>query len=125
DEEEEEKQAYAPINIDIDEVKNNLYNAMNHYWSNLTTPKLLLPSLLDPRCKNLSFVSFAERFATENLLREEYNQMKNKLDKEKNKVVRTETHIKKHNTKTVIEEISEYLKLEEIDFDCDSLRVLF
>ncbi|CAG8518112.1 11697_t:CDS:2, partial [Racocetra fulgida] len=112
--------AYAPINVDVDKVKSNLYNAINHYWPNLTTPKLLLPSLLDPRCKNLSFVTFAERFATENLLREEYNRMKNSLDKGKKNVVITETRIKK-NTKTMIEEISEYLKLEEIDFDCDPL----
>ncbi|CAG8510057.1 9777_t:CDS:2, partial [Scutellospora calospora] len=129
--EEEDEQAYTPINIDIDKIKSNLYNAINYYWSNLTIPKLLLPSLLDPRCKNLSFVTFTERFATENLLREEYNRINN-LDKEN--VVRMEIHTKKHNTKgsilsifkkhtpTIIEEISEYLKSKEIDFECDPLE---
>ncbi|CAG8821040.1 15862_t:CDS:1, partial [Racocetra fulgida] len=91
--------AYTPISIDIDEIKNNLYNAMNHYWPNLTSPSSLLPSLLDPRCKNLSFVSFPERFATENLLREEYDKLKNHIDKEK-KNARTEVKSSaKKNTK--------------------------
>ncbi|CAG8740827.1 11671_t:CDS:2, partial [Racocetra persica] len=76
------EQAYTPINIDLDEVKSNLSNAINHYWPDLTSPSSLLPSLLDLRYKSLSFVTFAERFATENLLHEEYNEMKNSINKE-------------------------------------------
>ncbi|CAG8760162.1 11506_t:CDS:1 [Racocetra persica] len=132
DEEEENEQVYTLISIDIDEIKNNLYNAMNHYWSNLTSPSSLLPSLLDPRCKNLSFVSFAKWFTTENLLRDEYEKMKNNIDKEK-KNVRTKvksTSVKKKtkssilssfkkHTPVMVEEISNYLKLEEIDIECN------
>ncbi|CAG8506168.1 7745_t:CDS:2, partial [Scutellospora calospora] len=117
----------------INEIKNNLYNTMNYYWPNLTSPSSLLPSLLDPRCKNLSFVSFAERFTTENLLCDEYKKMKNNIDKEK-KNVRTEvksTSVKKKTKSSIlssfkkhmpvtVEEISDYLKLEEIDVEYDS-----
>ncbi|CAG8848297.1 21600_t:CDS:2, partial [Racocetra persica] len=53
DKEEENEQDYTPISINIDEIKNNLHNAINYYWPNLTSPSSLLPSLLDPRCKNL------------------------------------------------------------------------
>ncbi|CAG8845193.1 10094_t:CDS:2, partial [Racocetra persica] len=88
---------YMPISINIDEIKNNLYNAINHYWPNLISPSSLLPSFLDPRYKNLCFVSFAKQFAIENLLHENF---------------------KKH-TPITVEEISEYLKLEEIDIECD------
>ncbi|CAG8809804.1 2515_t:CDS:2, partial [Racocetra persica] len=48
DEEEEDEQNYTPISINIDEIKNNLHNTINHYWPNLTLPSSLLPSLLDP-----------------------------------------------------------------------------
>ncbi|CAG8837695.1 14984_t:CDS:1, partial [Racocetra persica] len=71
--EEEEVQTYTPISIDLDEVKSILYNAISHYWPDLTTPNSLLPCLLDPRCKSLTFVTFDEWFATENLLHEEYS----------------------------------------------------
>ncbi|CAG8513545.1 18470_t:CDS:2, partial [Racocetra persica] len=56
------------------------------------------------RCKNLSFVSFAKRFATENLLRDEYEKMKNNIDKEK-KNVRTEvksTSVKKTTKSSIL-----------------------
>ncbi|CAG8585030.1 4686_t:CDS:2, partial [Racocetra persica] len=49
DKEEENEQDYMPISINIDEIKNNLHNAINHYWPNLISPSSLLPSLLDPR----------------------------------------------------------------------------
>ena len=41
---------------------------MKHYWNDLITPKTLLPSLLDPRIKELSFVTVSQRFDTEELL---------------------------------------------------------
>ncbi|CAG8560033.1 17731_t:CDS:2, partial [Racocetra fulgida] len=90
-------QTYAPINIDLDEVK--------------------------------TFVTFAVRFATENLLHKEYNKMKNNLDKNVRPAVKSTStgknaknsifsSFKKHKPATV-EELSDYLKLKKIDFDCD------
>ncbi|CAG8724911.1 3885_t:CDS:2, partial [Racocetra fulgida] len=58
-----------------------------------------------------------DEFATENLLREEYNEMKNSINKEeKNDRTEVKSTIVK---KAKIEEISDYLKLEKIDIDCD------
>ena len=37
---------------------------------------MLLPSLLDPRMKNLSFTSDSERLEAENLLKEKYEELK-------------------------------------------------
>ncbi|CAG8740338.1 13634_t:CDS:2, partial [Racocetra fulgida] len=114
--EEEEVQTYTPISIDLDEVKSNLYNAISHYWPNLTTPNSFLPCLLDPRCKSLTFVTFDEQFATENLLYEEYTVKSTSTGKNaKNSIL---SSFKKYTPATV-EELSDYLKLEEIDFDCD------
>ncbi|CAG8723231.1 12656_t:CDS:1, partial [Racocetra fulgida] len=65
DEEEEDKQVYIPTNIDIDEIKINLYHAKNRYWPQLTSPSSLLLCLLDPRYKSLFFIIFDKWFTTE------------------------------------------------------------
>src|SRR6185437_7865629 len=49
----------------IDKIKLNFFATMNHYWTDLTSPELLLPSLLDPRMKNFSFTSDSERLQAE------------------------------------------------------------
>ena len=41
----------------VNTIKKTLYGAMDHYWENITAPGALFSSLLDPRMKNLSFVS--------------------------------------------------------------------
>src|SRR6266540_6470926 len=60
----------------IDKIKLNFFAAMDHYWNDLTSPDMLLPNLLDPRMKDLSFVTITKRLATENLLREKYEELK-------------------------------------------------
>ncbi|GET02276.1 zinc finger BED domain-containing protein 1-like [Rhizophagus clarus] len=67
-----------PINTQdlVKKVKLSLYVAMKYYWSNLITPRSLLPSLLDPRIKDLSFVTAKQRQDTKELLKDEYNQEK-------------------------------------------------
>src|SRR5262249_9072724 len=60
----------------VKKIKLTLYAAMKHYWSDLVTPEVLLPSLLDPRIKDLSFVTVKERIDTEELLIDKYNQEK-------------------------------------------------
>src|SRR2546429_4882607 len=56
----------------IDKIKLTLYATMKHYWNDLFTPKALLPSLLDPRIKQLSFVTVSQRFDTEGFLSNKY-----------------------------------------------------
>ncbi len=60
----------------IDKIKLNFFAAMDHYWNDLTSPDMLLPSLLDSRIKDLSFITITECLATENLLREKYEELK-------------------------------------------------
>ncbi|CAG8803503.1 30781_t:CDS:2, partial [Racocetra persica] len=103
EEEKEDEQAYTPINIDLDKIKSNLSNAINYYWPDLTSPSSLLPSLLDPRCKN----------------KEKKN---SKTEVKSTTVKKAKSSILssfKKNMPTTVEKISNYLKLEEIDIDCD------
>ena len=75
---EENEQINVPVRYSnlIDKIKLNLFAAMNHYWTDLTSSEMLLPSLLDPRMKNLSFTSDSERLEAENLLKEKYEELK-------------------------------------------------
>ncbi|CAG8741368.1 7274_t:CDS:2, partial [Racocetra fulgida] len=80
---EEAKNPNTPLNCNglIDTIQETLNMAMDHYWKDLTAPQSLLPSILDPRIKNLILVN-----------------------------------LKKPQI-AVFNEVSEYLKLEEIDFE--------
>jgi hypothetical protein len=49
---------------------------MDHYWNDLTCPEMLFPTLLDPRMKNLDFATDSERFATKDLLKKQYEELK-------------------------------------------------
>ena len=60
----------------IDKIKLNLFVAMNHYWNNLISSDMLLSNLLDSKMKDLSFVTITECLATENLLKEKYEELK-------------------------------------------------
>ena len=75
---EDDEQLSQPVNYNglIDKIKHNLFAAMDHYWNNFTSSDMLLPSLLDPRMKDLSFITITKRLATENLLREKYEELK-------------------------------------------------
>jgi hypothetical protein len=134
------KQSYLndPVDCDglVSTIKKTLYNAIDHYWKDIATPESLLPSLLDPHMKNLSFVSARNWFAAEELLREKFNEMKDELDQELDTTTTSDTttnrqpkkkakktkqftvlaNLKKSQT-PISDEIEEYLKLEEIDLD--------
>jgi hypothetical protein len=67
-----------PVNTKdlVKKIKLALYIAMKHYWNDFITPKTLLPSLLDPRIKDLSFVTVKQRFDAEEFLSDIYEQEK-------------------------------------------------
>ena len=56
----------------LNKIKSALYISINHYWKDLTKSDTLLASLLDPRMKDLSFVSFNKYDEVKNLLYEKY-----------------------------------------------------
>jgi hypothetical protein len=60
----------------VKKIKLALYIAMKHYWNDFITPKTLLPRLLDPRIKDLSFVTVKQRFDAEEFLSDIYKQEK-------------------------------------------------
>ena len=126
----------------IDKIKLNFFATMNHYWTDITSPELLLPSLLDPRMKNLSFTSDSERLQAENLLREKYEESKlqnqhnnsslfinldNEKDNERNNERNNRKSIKgltifadlKKKVLPADDEIGTYLQLEEIELDAN------
>jgi hypothetical protein len=110
----------------LNRIKLALYLSINHYWKNLTKPDALLPSLLDPRMKELSFVSSGKCNDTKNLLYEKYSVMQNssqpaiQLTKSpmKKKKLTILASLKKPSVRSY-DEISEYLQLEEINFESD------
>ena len=116
-----------PINTRgmLNKIKSALYISINHYWENLTKPDALLASLLDPRMKDLSFVSPERCNEIRDLLREKYNeiyrqssqpiQSKSPAKKKKNTLL---TSLKKQPTRSY-DEVTEYLQLEEIDLESD------
>ena len=125
-----------PINCNglIEKIKLNFFTAMEHYWNNLTSPDMLLPSLLDPRMKDLSFVTNSERQATENLLKEKYEELKSQdqnnnsnlssssstnISESKGKKVFTVFANLKKKVSLVDDEVSLYLQLEEIDLEAN------
>ncbi|CAG8571159.1 10747_t:CDS:2, partial [Racocetra persica] len=118
-------------------------NNTNEEAKNLNTPlnssQSLLPSILDPRIKNLAIVSEANRYATEKLLKEKFVEMKTELSLndassfllnsnfqqktviQKIKQLKILANLKKLQI-AVFNEVSEYLKLEEIDFESDAFN---
>ena len=61
----------------LNKIKSALYMSINHYWKDLSKPDVLISSLLDPRMKELSFVTSEKCNDTKNLLHEKYNEMQN------------------------------------------------
>ena len=114
----------------IDKIKLNFFAAIDHYWNDLISPDMLLPSLLDSRMKDLSFVTITECLATENLLREKYEELKfqdqnnnslstNINDENKSKKVFTVfVNLKKKVSRTD-DEVCLYLQLEEINLEAN------
>ncbi len=52
--------------------------AINHYWS-VSQDEGMVATLLDPRCKFLNFANELQKSQTKALLREIYNEKKQKL----------------------------------------------
>jgi len=127
---EDDEQLSQPVNYNglIDKIKHNLFAAMDHYWNNFTSSDMLLPSLLDPRMKDLSFVTITECLATENLLREKYEDQNNNSsssstnidDENKGKKVFTVFANLKKKVSRADDEVCLYLQLEEIDLEANS-----
>jgi hypothetical protein len=125
-----------PVNTQnlVNKVKLTLYAAMKYYWNNLITSKALLPSLLDPRIKELSFVTISQRFETEEFLNNIYEQEKqlssststfsiqtNLREKEKSENYSSIFASFKKPVTSVTNEVTEYLALREISFENDPL----
>jgi hypothetical protein len=117
-----------PINTRgmLNKIKSALYISINHYWKNLTKSDALLASLLDPRMKDLSFVSPERCNEIRDLLREMHNeiqhrqspqsiQSKSPTKKKKNTLLNS---LKKQPTRSY-DEVTEYFQLEEIDLESD------
>ena len=110
----------------LNKIKSALYISINHYWKDLTKPNALLASLLDPRMKDLSFVSPEKYNNTKDLLREKYNEMQSSTS-QPIQLIRSPVKRKKHTILAGLkkpsiqsrDEIVEYLQLEEIDLESD------
>ncbi|CAI2199000.1 19860_t:CDS:2, partial [Funneliformis geosporum] len=92
-----------PVNCNglIEKIKLHLFVAIDHYWDDLTSPDILLPSLLDPRMKDLNFVTITERQATENLLREKYEELKSQDQNNNSNVSSPSTNVDESKGKKV------------------------
>ena len=111
------------------------YAAMKHYWNNIIIPNFLLLSLLNPRIKELSFVSVLQQFDAEELLSNLYDQEKqlfsdfsssaqvNLKEKQKQISKKYDSIFKsfKKPIKSATNEVTEYLVIKEINFESDSL----
>ena len=121
-----------PVNCNglIDKIKFTLFAAMDHYWNNLTYPEMLLPTLLDPRMKNLNFATDSEHLATKDLLKKQYEELKTQNSNNLSiiNVDDNENRRKSQNAFAVFaslkkkvspenDEVGAYLLLDEIDFD--------
>ncbi|GES78173.1 hypothetical protein RCL_jg29657.t1 [Rhizophagus clarus] len=58
-----------------EEVKRNLYHLLHHYWEN-PAKEGMISALLDPRVKDLNFVSSLKKEGIISLLRDEYQFVK-------------------------------------------------
>jgi hypothetical protein len=125
-----------PVNCNglIEKIKLNFFTAIEHYWDDLTSPDMLLPSLLDPRMKDLSFVTNSECEATKNLLREKYEELKSQdqnnnfnlssssstnISESKGKKVFTVFANLKKRVSPADDEVGLYLQSEEINLEAN------
>lgn len=123
----------------LDKIKSALYLSINYYWKDLTKPDALLPSILDPRMKSLSYVSPEKYNETSNLLKEKYYEMKSAIQSQQNltsqsssiqQLTKSPSRKKKGKNLTILtglrkpllpahDEIIEYLQMEEVDIESD------
>jgi hAT family C-terminal dimerisation region len=124
-----------PVNIQglVKKVKLALYAAMKYYWNNLITPETLLPSILDPRLKDLPFVTVKQRFDAEEYLSDKYDQEK-ALKLLSSSSISDSTQEEDNSQKydsifasfkspatEVVNEVVDYLALKRINFESDPL----
>ena len=137
DEDLDQHQINIPVRTSglLDTVKEKLYENLCDYW-NFQDPNILLATLLDPRTKNLKDVSVQIQLQTEELLHNKVEELKlashlgnsspnsspnftsttpkSKKIKYKNSVF---TKFRKSRPNAADEEVQEYLKLDEIDWE--------
>ncbi|CAB5370731.1 unnamed protein product [Rhizophagus irregularis] len=111
----------------IDKIKLNLSAAISHYWRDILDPNFTHFSILDPRIKNLSFVSSSIRHAAEDFLYIKYREIRSTMETEtdtngdnEQSQQRTSSifaSLKKLTFPTHVNEFIEYLNLEEIDLE--------
>ncbi|GBB85276.1 hypothetical protein RclHR1_11830007 [Rhizophagus clarus] len=107
----------------IDKIKLTLYAAIDHYWKDLSDPKLILYSLLDPRIKRLSFISDEERNTVKDLLHKRYREMNTIMEVGNNTNIYRQSQKKsilanlKKSISPTFAEVTEYLDQEEIDLE--------
>ena len=110
----------------LNKIKSALYMSINYYWKDLSKPDVLISSLLDPRMKELSFVTSEKCNDTKNLLHEKYNEMQNLTSQltiqstkspVKKKKLTILASLKKSSSVRSYNEVNEYFQLEEIDFE--------
>ena len=107
-------------------VKTKLYENLCEYW-NFQDPDILLASLLDPRTKNLDDIPIRVRIQTEELLRNKVEELKLNHELSSDPIPtssKTQSNFakfqkSKQRPRTVDNEISEYLSLEEISWEED------
>jgi hypothetical protein len=123
-----------PVNTHnlVNRIKLTLYAAMKHYWKNIDTPESLLPSLFDPRIKELSFVSVSQRFDTEELLNNLYEQEKQSFSDSSSDSVQVNLREKRISNDSIFanfrkpitsatNEVTDFFTFKEINFECDPL----
>ena len=122
-----------PVNTSnlLEIVKEKLYENLCKYWD-FQDPNSLLSTLLDPRTKSLKDVPIRIQLQTKELLRDKVNELKlqntNNDDNDDSPSLTTSSTPKKYKNsifsrfqrpqpKSVNEEVSEYLNLDEIDWE--------
>jgi hypothetical protein len=132
-----------PVNTDniVNQVKKNMYQALNHYFSTPSSEKFL-SALLDPRCKRLDDIDYSIYLDVKNKLYELYKEKKILEDEKKEKEKQTqESAIEDEYSNTVVnllytpsllkslddkeivaqDEVEEYLDMPQIGINNDPL----
>ena len=106
-----------PVNTQgmLNKIKSALYMSINYYWKDLSKPDILLSSLLDPRMKELSFVTSEKCNDTKNLLHEKYNEMQNSTIQPTIQSTKSPVKKKKHTILASLKKSSNVRSYNEIN----------
>ena len=118
-----------PLNCEgkEEQVKSHLYQLLLHYWQN-PAKEGMISALLDPRTKNLSFISGLEKEETISSLYDEYQ-----LLKESEGFTDTQTYIDLESSNSLLadmftesqiaeNEVNEYLSIPQVSFKIDPFK---